>query len=45
MPIAESNAPMVVGIRHTSSDTITIPVTPFALSAWLSGTPGLFIFE
>lgn len=45
MPMADSSAPMVVGIRHTSSDTITIPVTPPASSAWLSGTPGLFALE
>ena len=41
MPIAESNAPMVVGIRQTSSATITMPVTPPPSSAKVSGTPGL----
>ena len=33
MPIADSSAPMVVGIRQTSSDTITMPVTPSPVSA------------
>ena len=45
MPIADSSAPIVVGIRHTSSDTITIPVTPWLLSAKVSETPGLFVLE
>ena len=37
MPIAESSAPMVVGIRQTISDTSTIPVTPWASMALVSG--------
>ena len=41
MPIAESRAPIVVGIRHTSSATMTMPVTPSPVSASESGTPGL----
>ena len=45
MPMADSSAPMVVGIRQTSSDTITMPVTPLPLSASVSGTPGLFALE
>ena len=45
MPMAESSAPMVVGMRHTSSETITMPVTPLPVSASVSGTPGLFLFE
>ena len=45
MPMADNSAPIVVGIRQTSSETITMPVTPLPLSARLSGTPGLFIFE
>ena len=45
MPIADSSAPMVVGIRQTSSDTITMPVTPSPVSAGESGTPGLLAFE
>lgn len=42
MPMADSSAPMVVGIRHTNNDTITMPVTPLASSACVFGTPGLF---
>ena len=34
MPIADSSAPIVVGIRQTSSETSTIPVTPLPVSAW-----------
>ena len=45
MPMADSSAPIVVGIKQTSNETITMPVTPFCVSARLSGTPGLFIFE
>ena len=33
MPMADSSAPIVVGMRHTSSDTITMPVTPLPVSA------------
>ncbi len=45
MPMADSSAPIVVGMRQTSSETITMPVTPLPVSARVSGTPGLFIFE
>ena len=45
MPMADSSAPMVVGMRQTSSETMTMPDTPLPLSANVSGTPGLFIFE
>ena len=45
MPMADSSAPMVVGMRHTSSATITMPVTPLPVSAKESGTPGLFALE
>ena len=41
MPIADSSAPIVVGIRQTSSETSTMPVTPLPFSASESGTPGL----
>ena len=40
MPMAESSAPIVVGIRQTSSETSTMPVMPFASSAVVSGRPG-----
>jgi len=40
MPIADSSAPIVVGMRQTSSDTSTIPVTPYASRAAVFGTPG-----
>ncbi len=33
MPMADSSAPIVVGMRQTSSDTMTMPVTPLPLSA------------
>ena len=45
MPIADSNAPMVVGIRHTSSATRTTPLTPLPVSADVSSTPGLLNLE
>ena len=45
MPMADSSAPMVVGMRQTSSETITMPVTPLPVSANVSGTPGLFALE
>ena len=45
MPMADSSAPIVVGIRQTSSETITMPVTPLPVSANVSGTPGLFALE
>ena len=45
MPIADSNAPIVVGIRHTSSATRTTPVTPLLVRAEVSCTPGLLILE
>ncbi len=45
MPIADSSAPIVVGMRHTSNDTRTMPVMPFASSAALSGIPGCCAFE
>ena len=45
MPMADSSAPMVVGMRHTSSETITMPVTPLPVSANVSGTPGLLTLE
>ena len=45
MPIADSSAPIVVGIRQTSSETSTMPVTPFAFSAAVSGTPGCCALE
>ena len=41
IPIADSSAPIVVGIRQTSSDTSTMPVTPLALRAALSGAAAL----
>ena len=41
MPIADSNAPMVVGIRHTSSATSTMPVTPLPSRAAVSGAAAL----
>ena len=37
IPIADSSAPIVVGIRQTSSETRTIPVTPLSVSAALFG--------
>ena len=40
MPIADSSAPIVVGIRQTSSDTSTMPVTPLPSSAAVSGSRG-----
>ena len=40
MPIADSSAPIVVGIRQTSSDTSTMPVMPLPSSADVSGMPG-----
>ncbi len=45
IPIADSSAPMVVGIRQTSSDTSTIPVTPLPVSASLSGAAALTSLE
>ncbi len=45
MPIADSSAPMVVGMRQTSNATMTIPDMPLPLSANVSATPGLFAFE
>ena len=45
MPMADSSAPIVVGMRQTSSETMTMPVTPLPLSANVSGTPGLFALE
>jgi hypothetical protein len=36
---------MVVGIRQTSSETITMPVTPLPVRASESGTPGLLALE
>ena len=40
MPIADSSAPIVVGIRQTSSATSTMPVTPAPVRVAESGTPG-----
>jgi hypothetical protein len=37
MPMADNNAPIVVGIRQTRSDTSTIPVTPWPVITELSG--------
>ncbi len=45
MPMADSSAPIVVGMRQTSSETITMPVTPLPLSASCPATPGLFALE
>ncbi len=45
MPIADSSAPIVVGMRQTSSETSTMPVTPFAVRASESGMPGLTALE
>ncbi|CAM5652333.1 hypothetical protein SHIRM173S_05629 [Streptomyces hirsutus] len=44
MPIADSSAPIVVGIRHTSNEARTIPVTPFPFSVAVSGMPGWVFF-
>ena len=40
MPIAESSAPIVVGMMQTSSETSTMPVTPSEVIAAESGIPG-----
>ena len=45
IPIADNNAPIVVGIRQTTRLTSTIPVTPLSVSAALLGTPGCCTFE
>ena len=45
MPIADSSAPIVVGIRQTSSETSTMPVTPSALSASVSGAAACCALE
>ncbi len=45
MPMADSSAPIVVGIRQTSSDTSTMPVTPLPVSVWVSGIAGCSCFE
>ena len=45
MPMAESSAPMVVGMRQTSRDTITMPVIPLRSNAAVSGMPGWLPFE
>ncbi len=45
MPIADSSAPMVVGIRQTRSETRTMPVTPSRLRARLSGANACTDFE
>ena len=45
MPIADSSAPIVVGMRQTSSDTSTMPVTPSALSASVSGAAACCALE
>ena len=45
MPMADSSAPMVVGIRQTRSATMTMPLTPSPVSANVSGTPGLLALE
>jgi hypothetical protein len=45
MPIADSSAPIVVGIRQTSSETSTMPVTPLSVSVWVSGIAGCSSFE
>ena len=45
MPIADSSAPIVVGIRQTRRTTSTMPLTPCTPSAVLSGTPGWLALE
>ena len=45
MPMADSNAPIVVGIRQTSNDTSTMPVTPLLVSALVLSTPGCWALE
>ena len=41
MPMADSSAPIVVGIRQTSSETITMPVTPLAVERQGVGDAGV----
>ena len=45
MPMADSSAPMVVGMRQTSRATMTMPLMPSPSSANESGTPGLLALE
>ena len=45
MPIADSSAPIVVGIRQTSSETSTMPVTPLPFERRVSGMPGCCALE
>ena len=45
MPIAESRAPIVVGMRQTSSEMRTMPLTPSAVSASVSGAAACCAFE
>jgi hypothetical protein len=43
--MADKSAPIVVGIKQTSSDTSTIPVTPWVSSTVLSGAAAWTFLE